>query len=125
MDIVERARADVMRSGTWADTGNLILEMAEEIERLRADYKRIDSYAKEYFDKLQGWIKAYEKDLPAAVAAEREAISSALFVILESAEEEVARAKGYSGDPDCLSHIQQASILIDSALAAIRNRSQP
>lgn len=37
MDIVERARADVMRSGTWADTGNLILEMAEEIEKLRAD----------------------------------------------------------------------------------------
>jgi len=36
MDIVERARADVMRSGTRADTGNLILEMADEIERLRA-----------------------------------------------------------------------------------------
>jgi len=36
MDIVERARADVLRSGTWADTGNLILEMADEIERLRA-----------------------------------------------------------------------------------------
>ena len=35
MDIVERARADVLRSGTWADTGNLILEMAEEIEKLR------------------------------------------------------------------------------------------
>ena len=35
-DIVERARADVLRSGTWADTGNLILEMAEEIERLRS-----------------------------------------------------------------------------------------
>lgn len=35
-DIVERARADVLRSGTWADTGNLILEMADEIERLRA-----------------------------------------------------------------------------------------
>ena len=33
MDIVERARADVLRSD--ADTGNLILEMAEEIERLR------------------------------------------------------------------------------------------
>jgi hypothetical protein len=35
MDIVERARADVLRSGTWADTGNLILEMADEIEKLR------------------------------------------------------------------------------------------
>ncbi len=35
-DIVERARADVMRSGTWADKGSLILEMADEIERLRA-----------------------------------------------------------------------------------------
>ena len=36
MDIVDRLKADTLRSGTWADTGNLMLEAAEEIERLRA-----------------------------------------------------------------------------------------
>jgi len=35
-DIVERLKSDTLRSGTWADTGNLMLEAAEEIERLRA-----------------------------------------------------------------------------------------
>lgn len=35
-DIVERLKSDTLRSGTWADTGVLMLEAAEEIEKLRA-----------------------------------------------------------------------------------------
>jgi hypothetical protein len=35
-DIVDRLKSDTLRSGTWADTGVLMLEAAEEIERLRS-----------------------------------------------------------------------------------------
>ena len=98
MDIVERARADVLRSGTWADTGELILEMAEEIERLRAENRA---------DKIklaEQWDRAEKAE--AAIAAEREAWAT----ICDNLENRCA--------------IAEESSAHRAAAAAIRNRSQ-
>ena len=119
MDIVERARADVLRSGTWADTGELILEMAEEIERLRAENRA---------DKIklaEQWDRAEKAE--AAIAAEREACANAVVqVAVAQGRQECCGfgVGGHTSPPECCGNALYMISDVDAA-AAIRNRSQP